>query len=831
MAAPTLQTSQNLRGRDQLYLDTAEGPHLNAVANNLGMRRPMLGLSGDSKFRDMVKQIAMKPKLVRDAFVRAMQVCFGPQFARASNHPAAVAAGEQFIRANDASVLTQQGYVTLSPGLAIEETIRFVYRDKKTNTLTLDKPTRFPHPVVAEAMGRLAGDEPAGSGSIVLTSTATFPVAGYPYSVLLDQGTEQEEIVVVLNNDTGTNTLTLAAVTQYDHAGPTAQFVRGTLSLAAPSGRYFVRLSGADALVGFPSAGWVRIDPGGGNEEVIEYTRAEPSTGTLYLKGGLGITHAVGESVELVRPGTTASTASVLQEGGHWNVYDAEPYRVALYIPEAMRPLNIIDASWFHAAETDPAPGADALAAGTVATDTNILCVSTAAFPDAGLYTIGATLIFAVKATTANTLNLSREIGVVYPGGTAVTLVEPVYAATDLLDGNPRDGAGLWVNDQFPGHYLFNPASEAPSAIQGALGERLTAPTRIAYTQAAGRTCLEVEDATLWPTPAFTPFDVTVGRFSGDEETLSLVDVTLKDAVATTTVAPGATWNNAGDLTLRGAATGPFPDTGLGGSPAGFRLIVDRGGGNEEIVTVTDNDAGPGDFSLAAPLALNHAGGESIELMNDVLTFSTGLAVSHAGPSWTPTRQGQLVERPYSQISITGAAAFPTVETNVWLNFGKGRINSRAVYETTIAPTILEFDDTSTFPTTDYPYPVRLSAGTYNEETMFVSNNNVGANRLTFTAAPVLTHNKGDYVTFTAGAPAVITYNRRIGASLIFDEPVYPGHYTTGETVIYSPGMSEPRDDGWSYQFFLPPDPALCLRSVLDLVRAAGVKVEVMTER
>jgi hypothetical protein len=407
-----------------------------------------------------------------------------------------------------------------------------------------------------------------------------------------------------------------------------------------------------------------------------------------------------------------------------------------------------------------------------------------------------------------------------------------VYAAPELMDGNPRDlTTGDYETDQFPGHYIYNPGSEAPSAVATTLAERITPPARVAVTQIGGATCLEVDDASRWPTAPFTAFDVVVGRLSGDTETMSLTDITLRLGLSTTTIAPGAGFNSAGDFELRVVASAAFPDTGLVSSPAGYRIVIDRGGANEEIVRVNDNDTGANSFALAQALTINHLIGETVELVSDVMTFGSGFSVAHAGPSWTPTRLGQTVERPYTELNVVDGSEFPTTEATVLLNFGKGRLNARSRLTTIVGPTVYELASTADFPATDYPYPVITGEGTVNEQTVFVTNNNTGLNRLTFAAAPTLTPDVGSHARFDSGAPEALTYTSRAGNVLSFDEAIYPSAHMVGESVILSPGDSTPRDDAWTFQFFLPPDPALCLRSVLDLVRAAGVRVDVSTER
>jgi len=63
--------------------------------------------------------------------------------------------------------------------------------------------------------------------TLSVTATASFPIV-YPYTVVLDKGTAVEELVHVSNNNTSTNTLTLAFQTRYAHvSGAVVTFTPG----------------------------------------------------------------------------------------------------------------------------------------------------------------------------------------------------------------------------------------------------------------------------------------------------------------------------------------------------------------------------------------------------------------------------------------------------------------------------------------------------------------------------------------------------------------------------------------------------------------------------
>lgn len=829
---PVLSQSQINSATDQIYLDTSDTGRLSAVGASLGLPRPSLGLADDAEFRAMVRRIAQKRKLTKEAFHRLMETCLGPQYARRSALREAASAGDMFLEVEDASVFTPAGTVRLNAGQTTEDTVRYVFRDIKNNRLTLNRALTFDHPIIADAETRLRQTALAGATSVLLEDTSTFPTAGYPYPVLLSQGHEREESALVTGNNTVTNTLTLLAATANDHYGTTLRPVTAKVLKLAYVGQYFITVAGdTTALENFPPSGWICIDKGLITEEVIRYTRLDPLTSTIYFNTPLSKAHAPTAEIDLAEPGEGAATAGVLQDGVHWEIYETQPNRVVLYVPAALRPLHLRDASWLHGAAISPS--LTTLDKNYTTPELVVEVLDGSVLPSGGLYEIdGTEVFFAINLYPqyAGKLLLPIPLANNYLAGVNIVPVQPVYGGTDLLDGNPLDtGTGNWIPEQFPGHYVYNPLNAAPSIIQTALGEAICPPLEVRASSQVGWTCLEVSDAATWPAPPFAPFDVRIGFATGFEEVKSCVDVTRALTTTTTTVAPGAGFNNFGDVYLKGVATAAFPETGLAGRPAGYRVMVARGAANEEILTVYDNDTLNNKLYVPGGLQFTHLAGVSVELINDVLTFDAGFVYNHAGPAGGANPVP--VERLYDKIVVADGTHLPTEPATVWLNFGNGRISARSRIVSVVGA-VVTLADTSKFPATSYPYAVVLTEGGYDAETVFVTNNNTLLNELTLTGAPVKTHPAGDYAAFTAGEPMTVDYSSRAGNVLRFDTPVtFPTAYTEGESVIYSPGESEPNDDGTGYQFFLPPDPGLCLRSVLDLVRAAGVEVQVITER
>ena len=808
--------------RDQLFLDTADGVRLNVVTSNLGLDRPLVGLD-DDEWRAVAKAVGLQPKQIRNAFFKVLEVCVGPQKTRISNISSDAAVGDRIITMEDASDLLQIGTLVFSPGQPDEETVNFCFRDLVTNEVFLVSDLLGDHAAVDAASSRLAATTLTGAATLTVIDSSQFPTTGYPYSIIVDRGLETEETLAITNNDIGTNTLTLLNVTTQDHLGAKSTFVRKALARANKDGDDFVRLDVNDTRV-FPATGWIRLNFGAGNEEVQEYTENTIGNSVLKLKRVLANAHAVGESVELVTPGALVETCSVVQTGQNWELYETEPRKIKVFIPGTEEGLRLLDAAYLH--DATPAAAASTLAVATVATDTVIQLASTAGFPEAGIVVInGSTSItFVDNDTTTNQLTLVRPVGVVHNIGDSAALVTVPYAGTDLDEGNLRDVLGALLENRFPGPYVYDQSQRAPGFITtSTLGENLAGPTRLAASQLAGRTNLDVEDANLYPAPPFTPFAVRIGRGSGAEETRTSVDRTLQGDASTTLNAAFAP----GISTITVADSTDFPESN-GLDPAGYQIIIDRGGANEEIVRVNQNTTGaPGTFTLEANTVSGHLLGETVELVNDVLTFDV-LSNDHDGPLLNPSVEGELVEKTVPTVDLnTGDGAFFPNAGVFYINFGNERLSARARITAVPGGSLLDFADTSVFPTTDFPYIIKVGEGKSNEEFAFVTGNNTGLNRLTLSAALSGTFSPGDYVEFEAGTPIALTYTDRDGDTLELSDAttVLPSVYTQGERILLSPSLSVPSEDGNDYAFLLPPTAEVCLTVLFDLIRAAGIEV------
>lgn len=907
MACNDVNQSAISEVRDQLMLDTADGNRLNIVTGNLGLDRPLLTM-GDDEWRAAAKSTALQAKLIKYAYVKMIEICVGPQFARIGTLALPTTFDDKELTVLNGAPYVQVGTLRIDPLLATEETVKYCIRDATTGVFELSTALTQPHVIIPPGSDRLRAAASSGATSLLLANSSILPTAGFPYPVMVDQGTVTEEIVLVSANNTGSNTLTVSATT-YAHAGPTSGFVVRQLAFAAPKGRTFVRLA-SNATRVFPAAGFLRINDGGGADEVVEYVENDVTDSVLMLKTPLQHAHAAAQMVELVTAGAPVSVAQVVEAGIHWTISIPSPRHVLVTIPKNLTPLGPLDATWFH--DAVPAPFSTTLAANALTTDQYLLLTSvTGVQREAGMvqinafqvaeydlvlaqediatvtsstlagvtsmaYTLAGTDDFApllspfavtinpgggheetvavIAAATdvgrlvfsaplahphtageviriRNQILLPDPIGTPYTAGQTVALYQTNYGGTDLDDGNIR-GAGPSYTMRlrhFAGGYVYDQDQRGISDVFSTLSSVVAPPTAVAAAQMAGRTNLEVKDASLWPAPPFTPFSARIGAGAGYQEDQVVVDRTLRTDAAGTCSASTSAGATVLPYTL--TTTGDFPESD-GVNAAGYRVLLNRGGPRQEIVLIDQNDIGVPEFSLINPTVHVHNIGDTAELLNDVLTFGP-LIGPHAGPVINPSALGELVQPLITLIPMAALpAGFPTTGGFAWINFGKEIIDQRQRIASITDATHYVLRSTALFPTTNYPYEVILAEGTHSEERVFVTNNNTGTNTLTFAAPGALnTHAVAQYVQYRSGDPEVVEFSSTETSpnALVVDPPVtLDGGHLVGERVMFSPGISQSNLDGSSFGFKLPPDPTACVTALLELVRTAGVLVNVV---
>ncbi len=801
--------------RDQLFLDTADSQYLDTVANNIGVERPDFGFS-DDRWRYVIKEVGLQAKQVRNIFHRLLETILGPQKTRIGTFDIAPEIGESIIQLQNSENLLQLGRITLDPGQDSEETVNFSFRDLETQKVFLNADLEFDHTAADDfkiADTNLTFFHAAGAITLTVQDSSLFPVTG-PYSVILDRGTASEETAVVLSNDTSLNELTLADFTVLDHNGAKVGFLRKPLERNALAGRLFIVLDENDT-VSFPAAGFVRLAFGESNEETVEYESNDLENNALVLKRPLSFSHTAGETVELMTPGATVETCNVVQYGVDWAVYETQANKVIITIPSEDFENTIYDVSFWHDATLDDF--STSLDVNLENGDSTAYVVDSTGLAFAGIVEIdGNHFFYAGKDDDTGALSLAE----MYSGAT-ILAGEPVDAVIHAYGGTDLEEGSLFDTEEFPGPYIFDESSYAPSETTGFLDVTIPAPTRVAADQVVGAISLEVVDASDHPEPPFSPYKIRVGFGTGEDEVVNVTDRTLASEV-TAEVDSLATFPVS---TIDVDDNTAFPE-GDGVNPLNYRIIIDRDGPNEEILLVSDMVSGaPGTFTLDAPTTITHAATETIHLVNDVLNTDS-LTLAHLGNTTVMTADGHLVEYGTEELPLgTGEGTNFPDEGKVYINFGKERINVRQKIVSATATTLV-MSNSSLFPTAGFPYKITVGQGAYNEEVATVTANDTGTDTLTVDTMTG-TFLADQYVEFIAGTPATVDYTDKDGDSLVLGEPTYlDSKYTAGERVMLTNGLSTSEIDGSSFAFRMPPDRTLSLASLIDMVRAAGVEVE-----
>jgi len=818
--------------RDQLFLDTADDVRLNVVTSNLGLDRPLAGID-DDEWRALAKSVMLDFKQVRNVFFKLLEVCLGPQHTRTAFLAEDAAISDPYIQVLSSQDLVQVGRIVIDPGLASEETVDFCYRDLVNGKVFLSTTLTKAHPVVVEVSSYVVNNTPAGSHTLVLKSTDAFPTSGQ-FAIIVDKGLSTEELLVVSGNNTSTDTLTLIGNTTQAHTGPTPKdFLVRPLFVSVAAGATFFQFD-EDATRSFPNTGFVRINTGGGTAEVVEFTANDVVNNVLTLRTPLAHAHVGGgttpEYVELVTPGAVVSTVQVVQFGVPWELYETEPQKVKICFDQNTVSLRLTDASFLHAAS--PSAFNTTLTAPVSAVDTVLHVVTTSGlrYPTGAILVAGTTYL-QYSAFNATSITLTYAAGTTFNIGDVVLAASQNYSGTDLEEGNLRTSSGdVNPRPEWSGPYLYDEFRNAPSLLRttfsriGSNPVAIPNPTSVAFTQTLGCTCLEVRNAFDWPTPV-APYVVRIGRDTGYQEDNHLTAIHLARN-GKTTLSVGAL---IGDTTLTCMDTTGLPVSSDGSHPARYRIVVSRGLPQEEVLFVDqNNNMAPGTLTLQFAVTAPHSIGATVELLNDVMTFDT-LTLTHFGDRYTPTRVGHPVEILVTQLVVNpgSATVFPSSGT-LWLNFGANRLTIRRRITGIPSSSQLTFADSSDFPLS-FPYPILIGQGLPTQEWALVSANNTVTDTLTLTAPMAGTFSVGDYIEFYAGVPTTVDYKSRDAGTFTLDEPsVFLNGYTVGESVIWSPGSSVPSADGFDYPLRMPPSPVSCVASLVDLVRAAGVEVQLL---
>jgi hypothetical protein len=320
------------------------------------------------------------------------------------------------------------------------------------------------------------------------------------------------------------------------------------------------------------------------------------------------------------------------------------------------------------------------------------------------------------------------------------------YSATDLFDFyNPATAGvadGAWAVGQWLGPYGYQEGQRAPTLDTGPteLATTLAGPQTLVVDVQPGSTALEVEDAAYFDLQNF-PYSARLGARTSGQETVSVLDVNLHMRARTTVGANigtvGATNEvEVADLSLGGAGDGAdFPNV------SGYRVILDRGGPNEEVVFVTSTATAPSRLILQGLNARVHSIGETVELMADVVSVAP-VGSFHQGIvpySYRSTEESVAATTPplrdadfstaetlsplVSSVTVADGAGFPLTGGHALLQFGTPLVPVQApiLGGATAGDTLISTMAASgVFPST-FPFKVTISPGTPYAEVALVT--------------------------------------------------------------------------------------------------------------
>ena len=669
--------------------------------------------------------------------------------------------GRNFVILNNTEDLPYSGYIRLAFGTGNVEVHEYTDNQFDDSLLILKRPLQFTH---------------AAGVSVDLVDPGTFVETASVVQTAVDWNvytTEVGVVKVLIPADLQPIVLKDAARLHgtYTSASDTLSDNVGTTATTIP----------ITNVQDFPEAGKILLN---GSTEVSFNARAELPSEEESEDGPFALSN--GQTLTISVDGGGAQTVT-FNTGNFDDITDAQPYEVAAEIESDTTGLTAFTYNDKVVIRSDSG-GTIQITGGTANTEL-------------GFPTITPSVI------------LPRATGVAFTSGQSVAVSETLHTG-DLPDGNLRNSAGTVITTGFTGPYLYDSTQTSITSTVTTLAAYIPPALEVVVDQDLGASCLEVKDAEYWPSPV--TFDVEIGRDTGFDETQTVIDVTLQSS-ANTTVVSGA---SVGDFILMASDVTSFPSSSSSSIPAKYRILVASGTGNEEILYVNQIDSAdtPDRFTLITAVSVNHSAGETVSLLNDVVT-TLQLVEEHSA--------GHLVEPLTEEITLASTTGFSDDGGEVYFNFGKAMLNFRAKIVNVPASNQILLANTSTLPTTGYPYRIKVGEGTPKEEIVSVSNNNTGTNILTLSSNLLNSHAIGEYIEFISGTPEVAEYESVSGNDLVLSEPtVLQSRHIVGEYVNVSAGETIPDIEGNDYAFHLPPDFNDYLAELFDIVRAAGVDIE-----
>ena len=408
------------------------------------------------------------------------------------------------------------------------------------------------------------------------------------------------------------------------------------------------------------------------------------------------------------------------------------------------------------------------------------------------------------------------------------------------------DSGDIWnVDDVWPGPYVWDLLAhihKKETSPGNTSTESLSGPTVLSVDRLLNATVFELDDASSFPTAV--PYNVLVGENSGNIETLSVQQLSLKSRTYETT----ASIVNIGDLSVTlNSLAGPVAPANEFPNGGPYRVVIEPFSANQEVLEVIGTSGG-NTLLLSTGASISHAIGSRVVLLSDLIRVSPAGADDHIGKvsysnrfdlyaPETQTTGADMVRPLYDQFTLaSGGTDFNADSGSAVINFGNAVLKAGSHLAASVAAgaTVVTLDSTANFPTSGYPYVVYLDvgAGPLKQEALHVINNNTGTNQLTFSHGTVFSHDAGRLVEFRPGLEEVISYTSRTGGVLDFTPylEIENTHYKM-EFVAPSVGTGYPRRNGFDFPLRLPVTVEDRIRFVIDLIRAAGVEVTFISKR
>jgi hypothetical protein len=248
-------------------------------------------------------------------------------------------------------------------------------------------------------------------------------VGGAKVPLLLDAGTDNEEIVLMNLNTVATGVLTIDAPgLVHNHSGLQLTPVCTTLTSVSP-GSEVLFVASVDNI---PATGFLKIvEDGGATSEVVEFIYVDFLAKQIYLKAPLANVYAAA-TVNLLTVGCTVQVAQVLVQGVGWDIFQTDVNHLQILIPKIVMPTRLLDASYLHTASPVAVP-LDVLAVQATAGDQFLELVDLSDFPDSGIIVLEAgggneefTTYTRCERYTAKLHSTGLPIGGVAPTGTPI---------------------------------------------------------------------------------------------------------------------------------------------------------------------------------------------------------------------------------------------------------------------------------------------------------------------------------------------------------------------------------------------------------------------------